>query len=232
MRDSRSRTGWYGRHAVMTGLLTTLALGCASLGVRVDYDRQASFAGLSTYAWVDSARIAPDSLASPFLDRRVRRAVDRGLTARGFRLDSSGRPDFLVTALVIGPTRSEPQWSYWPARPCGPVVTFSFGIGYPYGYGLHHRHWPWRDPYFQSPWGYACSFRIGYGYLWLPVYEEPRERIGGTLVVDILDAQARDLIWRGSAEGALPRDAADISQEDLDTIAETILREFPPGSHR
>jgi hypothetical protein len=65
------------------------------------------------------------------------------------------------------------------------------------------------------------------------VYEEPPEHLVGTLVIDILDAGTRNLIWRGSAEGAVLRYPGEpVSQEELDDIATRILREFPPGSRR
>lgn len=221
------------------GRLTSVAaagmitLACASMGVQTDYDRGVSFGAYRSYAWVDSARIVRDSLASPFLERRVRRAVEKGLIARGFVSDSTGHPDFLVTALVIGPEPEEHPWHYWTAAPCGPVMSLSIGIGYPYGYGLRHRHWPWRSPFFRHPWGYACSYQVGFGYLWLPVYEEPGDRLSGTLVIDLLEAQTRELVWRGSAEGAELGDAVGgATQEELDDIAGRILREFPPGAHR
>ena len=181
-----------------------VVLGCASLGVRTDYDREVAFGAFQNYAWMDSAEIVRDSLASPFLERRVRRAVDRGLHSRGFVADSEGNPDFFVTAFVVGPGPEESRWRYWSATPCGPVVSLWVGVGYPYGYGLRHPRWPWRSPYFRQPWGYACSYRVGFGYLWLPVYEEPGNRLAGTLVIDILDARTRELVWRGSAEGAVP----------------------------
>ena len=208
-----------------------IALGCASVGVRTDYDREVAFGAFKTYAWIDSARVVRDDAASPFLERRVRRAVDRGLLARGFEIDSLN-PDFLVTAFIIGPTE-ERRWRYWPAAPCGPVVSLSIGFGYPYGYGLRHPRWPWRSPYYHYPWGYACSYRVGFGYLWIPVYQQPDDRLAGTLVIDILDARTRDLIWRGSAEGAVLRyTGEEVSQGDLDDIAASVLREFPPGSRR
>jgi hypothetical protein len=210
---------------------SVVVLGCASLGVRTDYDREVVFTAFKTYDWMDSGKVVRDQDASPFLERRVRRAVDRGLDARGFVLDSAS-PDFLVTAFVIGPTQ-ERHWRYWPASPCGDGVSISIGIGYPFGYGPRHPRWPWRSPFFHYPWGYACSYRIGFGYLWIPVYEEPGARLAGTLVIDILDAGTRDLIWRGSAEGAVFRYAGEeVSQEELDDIALRILREFPPGSRR
>jgi hypothetical protein len=92
---------------------------------------------------------------------------------------------------------------------------------------------PWRSPYFAYPWGYACSYRVGFGYLWWPVYGQPGDRLAGTLVIDILDARTRELIWRGSAEGAVAKYGGEtVSQEELDDIAIKILREFPPDARR
>ena len=229
MSASTGGLGWV-RPLAWVAAFGMVALGCASLGVRTDYDREVAFGAFKSYAWIDSTRVVRDREGGPFLERRVRRAVDRGLRERGFVADSEANPDFLVTAFVIGPTPEERRWQYWPAAPCGQVVSFSIGIGYPYGYGMRHHQWPWRSPYFHYPWGYACSYRIGFGYLWIPVYEEPGSRLAGTLVIDILDAQTRDLIWRGSAEGAVLTYAGEsVSQEELDEIATRILREFPPG---
>jgi hypothetical protein len=231
--SAKAGGGRSGRGLAWACASAAVVLGCASLGVRTDYDREATFEAFRSYAWIDSAEIVRDSVASPFLERRVRRAVDRGLQARGFVPDAEGNPDFLVTAFVVGPTPERDRWRYWPASPCGPVVSLWFGVGYPYGYGLRHPRWPWRSPYFRQPWGYACSYRVGFGYLWLPVYEEPGDRLAGTLVIDILDARTRDLVWRGSAEGAVPGyDGGTATQEELDHVATRILREFPPGSHR
>jgi len=205
-------------------------VGCASLGVRTDYDRDVAFGAFRSYAWIDSTKVVRDHPASPFLERRVLRAVDRALHGRGFVPDSGRHPDFLVTAFVIGPSQEERHWQYWPAAPCGSVVSISIGMGYPYGYGLRHHQWPWRSPWYHYPWGYACGYRVGFGYLWIPVYEEPGNRLAGTLVIDILDPTSRELIWRGSAEGAVVRSGGEAgSQEDLDDIAATILRQFPPG---
>lgn len=216
---------------VWPGLPGAFLLGCASLGIRTDYDHHVAFEAYRTYAWMDSARVATEADASPFLERRVRRAVDRALGQRGFPADTAA-PDLLVTAFVIGPTEDQ-RWRYWPAAPCGPVVSISIGVGYPYGYGLRHPRWPWRAPYFHYPWGYACAYRVGFGYLWIPVYGQPGARLPGTLVIDVQDARTHDLVWRGSAEGAIPPyDGESASQEELDDVAQRILRDFPPGFRR
>jgi hypothetical protein len=234
--EMKGRMGRWGRLAVPAALAgwSVITLGCAStLQVRTDYDREAAFGNLRTYAWIDSTGIVRDSAASPFLERRVRRAVDRALSERGFAAAEVESADVLVTAFVVGPTRKDTRWRHWSTAPCGPVVSFRIGIGYPFGYSLRHPRWPWWGPYFRHPWGYACTYRIGYGYIWLPVYEEPGDRLAGTLVIDMLDPGTRELIWRGSAEGAvLEYDGEAASQEELDGIAARILRDFPPGRRK
>jgi hypothetical protein len=223
------------RHRIWVGALAGIAgwwaaAGCASsIRVRTDYDQEAAFGGIRSYRWTDSTAIVRDSGANPFLERRVRRAVDHALQARGLAPGTEGRPDVLVTAFVVGPTPPDTRWRYWSAAPCGPVVSLRIGIGYPYGYGLRHPRWPWRSPYYQYPWGYACGYRVGFGYLWIPLYEAPGDRLPGTLVIDLMDPDSRALLWRGSAEGALlTRAGVSVSQEELDQIATRILREFPP----
>jgi Domain of unknown function (DUF4136) len=220
-----TRLGWL-------AVAGTAILACASLGVRTDYDRDVAFGAFRSYAWTDSSRSDQERKSDPFLERRLRRAVDGALRARGFAADSEGTVDFLVTAFVIGPTAEEGRWRYWPAAPCGPVVPWSLGAWYPYGYGLRHPRWPWRSPFYHYPWGYACSYRLGFGYLWVPVYEAPGDRLAGTVVVDILRPDTRELLWRGSLEGAVRYDGEAMSQEELDDIATRILHQFPPDSVR
>jgi hypothetical protein len=51
----------------------------------------------------------------------------------------------------------------------------------------------------------------------------------GTLVVDIFDAKSKQVIWRGSAEGALS-DSAAKNEKNLDKGVAKMFKEFPPGS--
>lgn len=231
------RRWWNGPGACLALVAVVLAACAPTLRVRTDYDREASFDQLKVYSWIDSAIPGRDTTASPFLERRIRRAVDQTLAELGFEATVFGDPDFRVTAFVIGPAEEDTRWRSWLAAPCGPVVTFGIGIGYaypygypyPYGYGMHHGGWYWPTPYFRQPWGYACSYRVGYGYLWFPVYEEPGDRMAGTLVIDILEPVAKELLWRGSAEGAVHLSAGQSpSQEEVDDIVARILVKFPP----
>ncbi len=212
-----------------TGLVCVFAatvvvtMGCATTRVRTDFDPQASFSNLRTYSWLDSAAVR-ERLAqtNPFLERRIKRAVDRSLEQQGYSRASGGRADFLVTALVVnedgrGVTRRPP-------------VTVHLGIGYGYPYGFSYPWYRRGYPYWRNPWGYASAYRLGFGYMWLPVYERPHGRLPGTLVVDVYDGGSRELIWRGTAEGALigvSRSAE--SQDYLNETVSKILEKFPPG---
>jgi hypothetical protein len=96
-----------------------------------------------------------------------------------------------------------------------------------WGYGM--RPWPWRTPYARQPWGYACGYRVGFGYVWMPLYQKPARRLAGTLVVDIIDPATRTTIWRGEKLDAVSQfGGAGASQENIDAVAREILREFPP----
>jgi hypothetical protein len=55
--------------------------------------------------------------------------------------------------------------------------------------------------------------------------------MAGTLVVDILDGESHELLWRGSAEGALlDTRRSDQPQEVIDKIVREVLKEYPPKS--
>lgn len=53
----------------------------------------------------------------------------------------------------------------------------------------------------------------------------------GTLVVDFFDAEERQLMWRGSAEGTVePQNTPAERQAQADNAVGAILDQFPPGS--
>jgi hypothetical protein len=113
---------------------------------------------------------------------------------------------------------------------CGPSLSVWFGPRYPFGFGRRSSPWFFGGPYWRNPWGYACAYRIGFGYGWLPLYDAPGGRLAGTLVIDILNGETHELLWRGSAEGALiDTRRSDQSQEEIDDIVREVLKRFPPG---
>lgn len=79
-------------------LLATLA--CSPYTVKVDYDRTAPMSAYKTFDWYAASKRAKAEargVEDPLMDRRVRLAVERELTAKGFRAETVAEPDFLVT---------------------------------------------------------------------------------------------------------------------------------------
>lgn len=69
----------------------------------------------------------------------------------------------------------------------------------------------------------------GYGYgpygRRLGTYANVREYQQGTLVVDLIDAKAKELVWRGWAKGEV-NDS--VSKEKIDKAIAKILEQYPP----
>jgi hypothetical protein len=60
--------------------------------VRVDYDKMASFSGLTTYAWGKGTPVA-----NQLMDQRIVAGIDQQLAAKGMRkVDASANPDMIV----------------------------------------------------------------------------------------------------------------------------------------
>jgi len=214
---------------MLAGVAAMLAASCAPYRVHTDYDEQVSFSSIRTFAWMDTTRRDSEAPDNPFLERRVRRAVELVMRERGLTEAQPQRSDVLVTAFVIGPSGRERRPPRWSATMCGPSVSIWIGPSYPFGFSRRRVPWLFRSPYWRDPWGDACTYRIGFGYVWLPLYDAPGSGIEGTLVIDILDRSSRELLWRGSAEGLFldPR-RGDQDQETIDRVVRDVLSRFPP----
>mgnify|MGYP001596272249 CR=1 FL=1 len=78
--------------AILGSILALVS--CATLSIHTDYDRETDFSHYRSFAWVPAAG-AGRELAS-LNDRRIRRAVEADLEAKGYRTAGGGAPDFLV----------------------------------------------------------------------------------------------------------------------------------------
>jgi hypothetical protein len=79
--------------------LALLALAaCAGVRVNVDYDPGEDFSTYSTFTWLPAAQGsgADYRTESPLIDARIRAAIERTLTAKGYRKVVDGSPDFYV----------------------------------------------------------------------------------------------------------------------------------------
>lgn len=215
------------------GLLVAGVLAaCAYAPVRTDFDPEVPFPLFRTWSWADSspARARELADASPFLERRLRRAVEQQLEAGGYTQASGDeRVDFLVSVFVVGPSREESPWRSWAATRCAANPRIGVSFGYPFGISRRLPWYRYQEFYQRDPWGWACSYRLGFGYAWIPIYDQPGDRTPGTLVVDVLDPASRDLLWRGWAEGAFLDRAERQTQEEVIAIVKSVLDHFPPG---
>ena len=123
---------------VLSLVLLALPVGCASpIKVTHDFDPAADFSSYETYAWISQEPlIAPkpgqssDSYISPLEDKRIRRAVNRELMARGYReVDDTSLAD-LVVSFTVG--REEKLRVYDSPATGGVYVGRGYG-GYGYG---------------------------------------------------------------------------------------------------
>lgn len=80
---------------------------------------------------------------------------------------------------------------------------------------------------YNSPYGY------GYGWGWHPYYwNTGRNTVSsttdGTLYIDLIDADEKELVWQGMGTAALASDV-DKKQERINEIVRKILEKYPPG---
>lgn len=232
-----------------------LAVGaCAAVSVKSDYDHEVSFGRLQTYDWMETAEETREEFEaiSPFLERRLERSVDYALERHGYERQTEGEVDFLVTAFVVAPPLVEgDDGRSYRARP---RVSLGLGIGfgswghpyygrryfgypyygYPYGYRFGGYPYAWF-PYVGYPFAFSYPVALGVGYA--PYYSSAEYMTAegfmpGTLVVDIVDGESSELIWRGWADRALafaPEDREELPAFIDDTVRK-IMATFPPDA--
>lgn len=111
-----SNAGW--RTAALLAALALSPTLARAQEIQTDFDRGFAFVGLKTYAYAPAQRGPNDPLAAnPMNDRRVREALDAELAARGYVLDTTGKPDFLVAYHAAARNKVGIQdWGYGPGR--------------------------------------------------------------------------------------------------------------------
>ncbi|MGD8934253.1 MAG: DUF4136 domain-containing protein, partial [Gammaproteobacteria bacterium] len=70
--------------AIFIILVYAVIAGCSGITVSQDYDQQADFAALKTYAWKKDPAAVEDDKAelSPLVAARIRNAIERELEAK------------------------------------------------------------------------------------------------------------------------------------------------------
>lgn len=82
---------------------------------------------------------------------------------------------------------------------------------------------------------YNNNYGYGYGWGWHPWYwgaghNTVSSTTEGTLYIDLIDADKKELVWQGMGTAALARDV-DRKQERINEIVKEILAKYPPGKN-
>jgi hypothetical protein len=169
---------------------------CSGINVSQDYDPATTFQGMDSFAWSSptQSKTGDPRIDNPLRDTRIREAVARVLTQKGFHPASDGTPAFLM------------QYQYVLRRKIdsgGGSPSIGFGVG---SYGRHG--------------GIAVGTSTGNT---ISEYDE------GSLVLDFLDPQSEELLWRGTGT-QIYRQYDDPAKDirDIDALVEKILAQFPP----
>lgn len=83
-----------------------------------------------------------------------------------------------------------------------------------------------------NQWGYGAGFGWGWGYGWggpgyWGNYTTVSTSTEGTLFIDIIDANKKELVWQGVGTGVLTLDR-DKKQERINEFVTEIMKQFPP----
>ncbi len=192
-------------------LLLAMVVGCSPrVHVSTEYDSSVNFQQYRTYKWYqDRPEATPDSRMQQagrydtFMDRRIKAAVEAEMSARGYqKVDQNA--DMLIAFEVAVDRRqqvTDPGLAYGPGM--------GFFPGYPMGMG----------------WGMGYRYNYGFNRMWAaPMVREYQEK---TVILDVIDRNENELIWRGTGERDLT--GRNVSDKQLREIISGILDRFPPG---
>lgn len=183
-------------------LILFLFNGCVTIpNVETDYDRSVSFKTYQTFNWYPTE--VPPGTAEPG-DLPYSTLLDvRIREAIASELVKQGinpttrDPGLLVAYDISVETAQEPVNNY--------VFPPGFGYGYSYWYG----------------------YRYNYGYAAIPAFRSIREYTVGTLVIDLIDRNTNQLVWRGWSEAVIDP-TGPIEPGKINRIVANIMSRFPP----
>ena len=203
------------RILIISGIfLMAVITGCSTVLVQSDYDSEINFANFHTFDWTAQSENASSNAVqrNTLFERRLKKAVDKELTANGFQKQTEERPDFLIAYSIQVEDK---------------VNVLSSGYGYGgYGYGgFGHSYGLYGFAYRFGHHGYGRHrFGYGSGYYGGGLYVEV------TLVLDFIDPESNNVIWHGLYKDEIDEIGIMIMTEDKITKAvKKILKEFPPG---
>jgi len=226
-------------------MLALMASACSPVRYGMDYDHEVEFTELATFGLMLPNDEESEALGrvSPFLERRLERALRDEMVARGYQEGADGQPDFWIAAYPVLPPLESVEGiatSTYPLTVRPPVnVSVGFSVGTPFLPGM------WGFPYHAAFRPYHGRSYFGYGF-GAPTFAFGVQSFGGygpvgvpsrgtaapgTIVIDVTDGQTQELVWQGWAEDAL-QDApsGDGLSDYVGLLVERILEGFPPAT--
>lgn len=214
---------------------------CSSVQYGADYDSQVSFSQVETYGIMTPNEEESDLLrqVSPFLERRLERAVHEEMTSRGLVQNTDGTPDVWVSAYPVLPSPIDVESAIPLGAQPNTQVSFGLSLGPAYvtpgvwGFPYHHV----APPLGFGGYGYGagcCAFpAIGFGIQSFGGYGPGIPGTGvsraGTLVVEVLDGESQELVWQGWAENALQEaPESRYLDEYVQDLVSRVMQSFPP----
>ncbi|MCC9166526.1 DUF4136 domain-containing protein [Pontibacter harenae] len=182
-------------------LICSIALttGCAILDTRNSFDHTAVFQSYQNFGWC-GIQASPDTVNtnySPLLDQMVKAAVATELVRDGLRPADVGETPDLMIAYDIA--LDPPQQ---------PINEAAYAPGFGYGYS------------------YWYGYRYDYGFTNLPDFQRISDYALGTLVIDLIDPDTNEVVWRGWAVSVI--DPLDIKEGTISRVVASIMAQYPP----
>ena len=189
-------------------MLATVYLisACSSpLNITTDFDESINFSTLKYYAWHDHNQhnqASKQYLNNELVDKRIRGNIEQQLASKGFAKKDSGAADFIINYTVTIEDKTDIR-NYNTYNGYAPGFRYGAGVG-----------------------SFGSGVSVGYRSGAAPTVTHYQQ---GILVIDILDPAADKLIWRGMADGRLPKNQ---TQEDISELVQNVvlktLESFPP----
>jgi len=193
----------------------TAVIGCSRALVKSDYDREVNFAKYKTFGWMAQPQKSGSEPLEQYTlsEKRIKKAMEKELTAMGYQKQTTKTPDFLIVYHVTVEDLSDATSNGNGSRGYG-YKDYGYGG---YGHGFSHRRFGHHG--FSHGFGYGGGYGGGgYGY----------DDYGyeGILILDFIDAKSNELIWRGWYADEV--DGGEISEKKIRKAVKHILEQFPP----
>lgn len=173
--------------------------GCSSLKVTSDYDKSADFTQYKTfeyYGWAEES----DQILNRFDKERIEKAFGAEFKSRGMEyVESDG--DVIVTLYIV--TQQKTQ-----------TTATTTGTGMGYGYGGYYGYGP----------GYGWGPSMGMG-MSTTTYNDYDYTVG-TLVVDVYDAEKKQLVWESAGQGTVDENPNN-NEESIPKAVAKIMKPYP-----